>query len=212
MGNHGAAEPHRCAAEDLAQLLHLRGVTGIQAVPDTVAAAPSDGQFEMRLDGDIRIVSYAGMSTSLKDSRGLELLARLISRPDEELHVLDLVGSMADVAGGDSGPQLDEQAHAQYKRRIRTLQDELEEAESLADLGRVDALRGELDFITRELSRAFGLGARARRSGSDAERARINVRRRLKNAIDRIAEQLPDAGRYLDNTIKTGSYCKYSPM
>jgi hypothetical protein len=70
----------------------------------------------------------------------------------------------------------------------------------------------ELEFITRELSRAYGLGGRKRRSGSAAERARVNVRRRLKDAIERIGEQLPDAGTYLANTIKTGTYCKYVPM
>jgi hypothetical protein len=38
------------------------------------------------------------------------------------------------------------------------------------------------------------------------------VRRRIKDAVERIGEQIPDAGRYLENTIKTGRYCKYTPM
>jgi len=38
------------------------------------------------------------------------------------------------------------------------------------------------------------------------------VRRRLVDAIERIAKELPDAGRYLKNTVKTGTYCRYSPM
>ena len=84
--------------------------------------------------------------------------------------------------------------------------------ESLGDAGRKNALRGELDFITRELARAYGLGGRERPSGSASERARVNVRRRLKDAIERIGEQIPDAGVYLENTIKTGTYCKYNPM
>ena len=125
--------------------------------------------------------------------------------------MLDLLGASRDVAS-DSGPALDDKARAEYQRRVAELQEELEEAESLADLGRVDTLRGELEFITRELSRAYGLGGRERRSGSAAERARVNVRRRLKDAIERIGEQIPDAGTYLENTIKTGTYCKYVPM
>jgi hypothetical protein len=88
----------------------------------------------------------------------------------------------------------------------------LSEAIELADQGRADALREELDFITRELSRAFGLGGRERRAGAAAERARINVRRRIKDAIERIREQTPEAGRHLDNTVKTGSYCRYAPL
>jgi hypothetical protein len=107
---------------------------------------------------------------------------------------------------------LDEQARQDYRRRVSALQEELEEAEELADLGRIDSLRAEIDFITRELSRAFGLGGRQRVAGDAAERARVNVRRRIKDAVGRIAEQSPEAGRYLENTIKTGKYCRYAPM
>jgi non-specific serine/threonine protein kinase len=132
--------------------------------------------------------------------------------PNTELHVLDLSGSSTEVASDDAGPALDATARAQYKRRITELNEQLEEAKEFADIGRADELQHELDSLTQELSRAFGLGGRQRRSGSDAERARVNVRRRVKDAIDHIAEQNADAGRYLENTIKTGSYCKYVPM
>jgi hypothetical protein len=141
------------------------------------------------------------------------MLFRLVSQPDQDIHVLDLSsagGTATD--SGDAGPALDEQARLQYRRRVRELEEELEEATELADHGRSDALRDELDFITRELARAFGLGGRQRPSGSAAERARINVRRRIKDAIQRIEEQLPEAARHLDNTIKTGSYCRYAPV
>ena len=30
--------------------------------------------------------------------------------------------------------------------------------------------------------------------------------------VERIREQAPNTGKYLENTIKTGRYCKYSPM
>jgi tetratricopeptide (TPR) repeat protein len=211
-GNESAARDHQRVAQDLAHTLQLHEVALAKDSADDVAAEPTEWHFDMRLDGDIRVISYGGKSTSLKDSKGLEFLALLISRPGKEVHVLDLVGSTPEATAGNSGPQLDDQARAEYKQRITALQEELDEAGSLNDQGRIDTLRSELDFITRELSRAYGLGGRERRSGSAAERARVNVRRRLKDAIDRIGEQLPDAGRYLDNTIKTGSYCRYSPM
>ena len=70
----------------------------------------------------------------------------------------------------------------------------------------------EIDFITRELSQAFGLGGKARPTSDAAERARVNVRRRLKDVIRRVTEQHADTGRYLENTIKTGTYCRYTPM
>jgi hypothetical protein len=95
---------------------------------------------------------------------------------------------------------------------VRALREEMDEAEELGDRSRIDDLRQEFDFISGELSRAYGLGGRERPQGKAAERARVNVRRRIKDAIERIEEQLPGAGRYLENTVKTGSYCRYSPM
>jgi tetratricopeptide (TPR) repeat protein len=210
-GNADAAWDHQNTAQDFAQSLHLRGIEATKASAADVVAVSGRTRFEIRLDGDVRTVCFDGKSTSLRNSKGLELLDQLVSQPGKELHVLDLVGASRDVAG-DSGPALDDKARDEYQRRVAELKEELEEAESLADLGRADTLRGELEFITRELSRAYGLGGRERRSGSAAERARVNVRRRLKDAIERIGEQIPDAGTYLDNTIKTGSYCKYVPM
>jgi hypothetical protein len=162
--------------------------------------------------GDTCEVRFGEESTTLKASKGLHMLVRLLAEPDKNVHVLDLSGATDPVDAGDAGPVLDEQARADYKSRVSELKESLDEATELGDQGRIDSLREELDFITRELSRAFGLGGRERRSGSAAERARVNVRRRIKDAIQRIEEQIPDAGRYLENTIKTGTYCRYSPM
>ena len=211
-GSASAAHEHQRAAQDLAQTLNLRGVNIAEHPADDDASGLAEDRFEMRLEGDIRTVRFESQSTSLRDSKGLQLLHRLIAQPGSEVHVLDLVGASRDATASDSGPALDDKARDEYRRRVSELQEELEEAESLADTGRVDALRDELDFITRELARAYGLGGRERPSGSASERARVNVRRRLKDAIERIGEQIPDAGTYLENTIKTGTYCKYVPM
>ena len=53
---------------------------------------------------------------------------------------------------------------------MRDLQEQLEEAESMEDISRAEDLREELEFISQELSRAFGLGGRQRPQGSAAER------------------------------------------
>ena len=168
--------------------------------------------FTLEQQGDVWQVGCGKRSAMIKDSKGMAMLARLIAQPGQEIHVLDLSGVTAVPDAGDAGPMLDEQARKDYKARVAELREAIDEAETLGDTGQADSARDELDFITRELSQAFGLGGRKRRSGSAAERARVNVRRRLKDAIKRIDELLPEAGRYLDNTIKTGTYCRYSPM
>ena len=156
-GNESAARDHRRVAMDLARTLQLRGVTTGDAAPGDREPKYAEERFEMQLEGDIRTIYFDGKSTSLRNSKGLNLLALLVSQPGKELHVLDLVGGSAEAAASDSGPALDSRARDEYKRRVAELKEELEEAEALADTGRVDALRDELDFITHELARAYGI-------------------------------------------------------
>jgi hypothetical protein len=169
-------------------------------------------EFSVRREGELWRVSFAGDSLLIRNSKGLEMLARLVENPEVDVHVLDLSGSSDARGQSDTGPQLDEKARRSYESRLRELDEELEEAAEFGDTARAEAARTEIEFISRELGRAFGLGGRARRSGDAAERARVNVRRRLVDAIERISKERPDAGRYLKNTIKTGTYCRYSPM
>jgi tetratricopeptide (TPR) repeat protein len=214
-GDAEAARKHASEAAAIAGRLNLRPS---RLVPGEVEAAPPAGaeqveEFSMSLEGDVWSVRFRDRTALVRDSKGLQMLFRLVSQPDRDIHVLDLGAAGAPSSDpGNAGPALDEQARREYRQRVRELEEELEEATGLADHGRSDELREELDFITRELSRAFGLGGRQRPTAAAAERARVNVRRRIKDAIQRIEEQLPEAARHLDNTIKTGSYCRYAPV
>ena len=207
------ASKHERASESLARELGLRPVRLVPASPTRQPAAiPPTQHLLLEQRGDVWSVDYAGQSAIVRDSKGLQMLARLIERPDADIHVLELSGSPGAPIGGDAGPMLDAVARRQYIERAHELKEELDEAEALADIGRADSLRGELDFITRELSRAYGLGGRERSAGDATERARVNVRRRIKDAVGRIGEQLPEAGKYLENTINTVRYCRYTPL
>ena len=180
----------------------------------TGTTAAETEPFAMERQGDIWQVAYRGEATLIKNSKGMEILAKLVAQPDREILSLDLVNPGASsqaIDKGDIGPMLDDRSRAEYKQRVADLRLELEDAETRADISRAEALREELDFISRELSRAFGLGGRQRATGSTLEKARVNAQRRLRDAIGRIEAQLPDAGRYLKHTVKTGRYCIYSP-
>jgi hypothetical protein len=52
---------------------------------------------------------------------------------------------------------------------------------------------------------------RPRRATDDAERARVNVTRTLRAAIDRITAAAPIAGAHLNSSIRTGTLCRYQP-
>jgi len=106
---------------------------------------------------------------------------------------------------------LDPQARAAYKRRVSELREELAEAQEFHDLGRSERLTDEIDFLTQELASAVGLGGRARRVGSPTERARVNITRAIKLALRKIGEHHAALAQHLATTIKTGTYCSYTP-
>ena len=79
------------------------------------------------------------------------------------------------------------------------------------DEGRVARAELDREFLVRELSRAVGLGGRDRRTGSDAEKARVSVTRALRLALTRVEQHHPELGAHLDHALRTGTFCSYSP-
>ena len=140
---------------------------------------------------------------------GLRLLDRLMQAAGRELHVLELAGVLEPGAGGDAGEVLDSQAIAAYRTRAAELRAEIEEAARDHDLGRSAALREELEAIGEQLAQGVGLGGRARRAGAASERARVNVQRRLKDAIERVRALDPHLGARLERAVCTGTFCSY---
>ena len=112
---------------------------------------------------------------------------------------------------GDAGDILDPEAKAAYRRRLEELEEDLLQAESWNDAERVARAREERDILARELAAAVGIGGRDRRAASASERARISVTRAIKGALLRIRKHSPALGRDLTATVKTGTYCSYSP-
>lgn len=112
---------------------------------------------------------------------------------------------------GDAGELLDNQAKSAYKRRLLELADELKQAEADGDEPRAVALEHEKGALERELRRAFDRNGRARVAASAAEKARVNVTRTLRLAIEQIDSLNPRLGRYLKDSIRTGYFCSYRP-
>ena len=91
------------------------------------------------------------------------------------------------------------------------LRSAVEEAEARGDVDRAERARDEMETIAEELTRASGRGGRARRAESAVDRARSAVQRRIKDAIQRIAEQDAELGAWLRRAVQTGNYCSFSP-
>jgi hypothetical protein len=164
------------------------------------------------LEGEVWRVEQGERNIRVRDSRGMRLLARLLERPDEEIHVLALAsddgGSVAETTAGEI---IDERARQAYRQRLAELSEDLEEAERNADRGRIEKARREREALEAELARAVGLGGRSRQAGSATERARVNVQRRIKDAIARVAESDAAIGRTLERSVRTGTFCCFRP-
>ncbi|MEU2789872.1 AAA family ATPase [Streptomyces sp. NPDC007100] len=189
------------------------------------ASAEAPQQATLRRQGDYWALAHGGHVIHLKHAVGLGYLARLLGEPDREFLARDLAAAErgaprgtpvapegpASSGPGDAGPALDARAKAAYRRRLRELAEELDEAERFNDTARAERARVELDAVTEQLAGAVGLGGRDRRAASDSERARLSVTKALKSAVKRIAVHDPVLGLHLERSIRTGAYCSYAP-
>ncbi len=192
-----------------------------------------------RKEGEYWTVGYGANVFRLKDTKGLGYIVYLLRNPTIEFHVLDLFGGIAsqredddgnhsvqglprgaedlDKAGiqvtglGDAGEMLDDQAKVAYRRRLSELREELEEATELGNLERAEQAEAEVDALTKELSRAVGLGGRNRRAASASERARQTITKAIKSVVERIAHSDSQLADILSRCIKTGTFCSYQP-
>ena len=183
-------------------------------------------------------LAYHGKETLVADGKGLKYLAQLLRYPGREVHVLDLatcsdtaaysdalnispaaaIGSPKQLmetlragALGDAGAHLDAQAKSAYKRRLTELREELAEAKQSGNEQHALALEQDIDALLGELRRAIGLRGRDRKAGSPAERARVNVTRTIKLALERIGRVHPELENHLAASVRTGTYCRYQP-
>jgi eukaryotic-like serine/threonine-protein kinase len=178
-------------------------------------AAGGEAETIFRHEGDFWTIQYDGRCLRLRDSKGLQYIAELLRRSGEDLHVTALLGAergeTLEPALGDAGEIVDPRAKAQYKARLDDLRSELEEAERCNDLERTSRMREEIDFITKELSAAFGLGGRSRKSADAIERMRKAVGSRIRDTISRIREEHPALGQHFTNALRLGVFCSYTP-
>jgi hypothetical protein len=172
---------------------------------------------EFRRDADFWVVAYAGKRVTLKHGLGLQYIAMLLAKPKDFVHVLDLVSPShnSDPASPlidlSTDTRSDDRARAQYRHRLHDIEVELTEATSNNDLGTLERLNAERQYIMTELAGSFGLDGRPRPLNSDGERARVSVRNRISAAFSTLDKHHPVLARELRRSIKTGVLCSYDP-
>jgi transposase-like protein len=170
--------------------------------------------FVFRRINQIWVLRFAGKSALMHDARGLYYIARLLAEPDRDVwasHLLAAaVGIDPRITAGSAEPLLDSTSMAAYHTQYRELQEDLEEARAMNDLGRIESIQVKLDFFATEISRATGLCGK-KRQRSTIENVRKSVSMAVSRAIDSIRAEHEVLGKHLDGFINSGTAFKYAP-
>jgi predicted ATPase len=178
-----------------------------------LSQAEATNRATLRPEGGTWHIQYNGTDVHMPDLKGFWHLRELLARPHQPVAALSLIGASSDepLATADTGPALDREAIRQYRQRLAELDDALDAAALRGDRKRQAERTAERDALIEELKRAIGLGGRPRRSGSPAEKARVNVTRTIRHAIGELASSAPDVAAHLEESIVTGVACCYEP-
>lgn len=178
-----------------------------------LSQAEATNRATLRPEGGTWHIQYNGTDVHMPDLKGFWHLRELLARPRQPVAALSLIGAASEepLATADTGPVLDREALRQYRRRLAELDDELDAAALRGDRKKQAERTAEREALIEELKRATGLGGRPRRSGSPAEKARVNVTRTIRHAIAELSSRAPDLAAHLEQSIVTGVTCCYEP-
>ena len=210
------ARATECLAEGLQLAEETREVETTRRMAELlrrIAPAEPTQRATMRPEAGTWHIDFNGASVHAPDLKGFWHLRELVARPHQSVAALALVGATIDesISAGDTGPVLDPEALRAYRRRLAALDEELDAAALRGDAKRQAERTAERDALIAELKRATGLGGRPRRSGSPAEKARLNVTRTIRHAINDLMTRAPELAAHLDESVVTGVSCRYEP-
>jgi hypothetical protein len=208
---YAAAGLDHLVRDQLARDQLVAGDASPLAAPPATPLASEPTANELRRDGDVWHVTFAGTSTVVKHAKGVADLAVLLAAPGRDVHVSELEAVPRPLLGGAAGETIDRRALAAYRERLSELAAEIDDADAANDPGRADRARAEHDAIVDHLSAALGVGGRARAAADPVERLRKAVTARVRDTIRRVESVHPSLGRHLAHSVRTGTWCAYAP-
>ncbi|MER7251254.1 AAA family ATPase [Kribbella sp. NPDC000426] len=209
LGDPASAEKHLRSALAMHERIGAAGWARVTEQELALLAGSVAPDHEFRPVNGLWQLAYDGVQVQLADSKGLRDLAVLIGAQGNEVHVSAMVGS--GTAGSSRDPVLDETARAQYKARLASLAEELDQADAYGDASRAEKLSAERDALVHELRAATGLGGRTRRLDDETERARKTVSARIHDTLTKLDQSHPALAAHLRASIQLGTSCTYSP-
>ncbi|HUR86977.1 MAG TPA: AAA family ATPase [Solirubrobacteraceae bacterium] len=182
-----------------ARIVDLRARLGPPVAAEQAARATAIDELRagLRREQDVWRLDFEGRSVCLHDAKGLHHLAVLLGSPGTRVAAV----ALAD-ANGEPAPPRDLR---ELRELAAELQDEIAEAREYNDPERLERATDALEALAEDLA------VPDRAPGPAAERARLNVTRAIRAALQRIAEHEPELGHLLQNAIRTGAFCAYDP-
>ena len=196
-------------AQAAAREIGLATIDTNSAAGTPQAREPTEAIF--RRTGRTWEIGYADRVVQIPDARGLRDLAFLLSRPGVAVSVLELADDADRPSWARGAPALDERARREIRERLRQLDADEADAESVGEHERAALAREQRQELAEAVARDFGLGGRARRIGDPVERSRKTVSTRIRRTIAIVGRTHPELGRHLERSIDTGTWCAYRP-
>lgn len=209
--------------DDRELIARVRSAVRLKQVSDRKVRDDTAPNQLFHQEGEFWTIAYKGKVVRVKDSKGLRHIADLLRNPHRAIPVTSLEAPSIEPGNldtfpkarsrsdlGEAGEILDAKAKATYRQRMSELQEALAEAKRL-NPQQAKRIEQEIDDLYQGLRHAVAFGGRKRVSGSLIERARVNVKRAIDAAIDKLETLHPELWQHLRRTIKTGTSCTYAP-
>ena len=185
----------------------------------TTSATPqpmdADADYFLRQRGEGWQLRFAGHETQwLRPAIGYAYLCELLPFPNRRFSVSQLLvavhGDKAVLPLSSGGKDLDAQARRAYAIRLQELDEDLEEAQQMNDLGLAEKLGIERAHLLEQVRKA-GFRSTAKRSNSDLNNIRNSVCNAINRALKTIKKYEPSAFDHLKPAISTGFSVVYQP-
>ena len=180
----------------------------IEEGKEAVHVSPDVQQASLTRSGELWKIKFLNTTIEIPHTKGMLDIARLVEKPECKISSVDLIGTTVKETAVEV---IDEKAKRAYKQRLLDLEADIREAEALSHYGRMERLREEFEEITDHLTKSLGLSGRTRKKHSTDEKARTAVTWRIRSSIKKISQIHPPLGKHLQASVKTGSFCEYTP-
>lgn len=179
-------------------------------------AVASEPDYFLRQRGEGWQLRFAGHEVQwLRPAIGYAYLRELLEFPNRRFSVSQLLvavhGDKAVLPLSDGGKDLDAQAKKAYAIRLQELDEELEEAQKMNDIGVAKNLGNERAQLLEQVKKA-GFRGTAKRSNSDLNNIRNSVCNAINRALTTIKKYEPSAFDHLKPAISTGFSIVYQPF